>query len=365
MIIMTMAKRSRAASTAALAVIALAATAVANNSGALAFQPVASRHTSAASRIAAAPSSGGAPFRVAAIADNGTNNLNPREHASVGMAMVRCEASSSRPQPSSSLLFRSPSQKAVVRRAFQKLRRSFTILVASLAFFLSTARVVHVPPAHAAASTAVATATTSSSRTTTTLAQRLNPFRSRTADELIDEYVRDRLFADDAYDPLESTYREAYADYGESSEGNAAAGDAMGAYPTLLAETAAEALGTSSKSASSLIASSSGAGDASRGGVAGSASAPGGGTGDGITSVLIGASDFLQSKLKVSASVSYYILAGGAMLGMSVLPGSIGVVYQGLQRMQLDRSEMKMYGKISDMDATAKKKGDDDDDDEE
>ena len=40
------------------------------------------------------------------------------------------------------------------------------------------------------------------------------------------------------------------------------------------------------------------------------------------------------------------------------------MLYQGLQRLQIDKSEMKMYGKISDMDATVKRVTDDDDDDD-
>ncbi len=63
------------------------------------------------------------------------------------------------------------------------------------------------------------------------------------------------------------------------------------------------------------------------------------------------------------------MIAAGGLLGGSVLPGTIGVAYQAFQRLQIDKSEMKMYGKIADMDATAKKvteeDGDDDDDDEE
>ena len=165
---------------------------------------------------------------------------------------------------------------------------------------------------------------------------------------MIDAYVRDRLFADDVYDPVESAYREAFTDTPEG-------GKAAGAYPTLLAETAATALGAQQKAGASLISSSTGS-------AVGKSNLSG--RNDGITAVLIKASDFLQSKLRVSASVSYYLIAGGGLLGICVLPGMVGVLYQGIQRWQIDKSEMKMYGKISDLDATSKRETDDDDDDD-
>lgn len=178
---------------------------------------------------------------------------------------------------------------------------------------------------------------------------------------MIDAYVRDRLFADDQFDPVESAYREAYADYAGGQQqvagkGNAASSTSpsSGAYPTLLAETATSALGTQ-KSVSSVLSSSTSrsVGTSSKSG-----------KDDGITAMLIKASDLLQSKLRVSASVSYYLLAGGGIFGICVIPGTLGVLYQGFQRLQIDKSEMKMYGKISDMDATSKRVTDDDDDDD-
>ncbi len=167
---------------------------------------------------------------------------------------------------------------------------------------------------------------------------------------MIDEYVRDRLFADDEYDPVESAYREAYADSTSSAE------DATGAYPTLLAETASTALGRK-QDISTLLSSSKTSGGSVGSGLDAAKK-------DGITAILIKSSDFLQRRLKVSASVSYYMIAASGILSLCVLPGTIGVLYQGFQRLQIDKSEMKMYGKIADMDATSKRVTDDDDDDE-
>lgn len=75
----------------------------------------------------------------------------------------------------------------------------------------------------------------------------------------------------------------------------------------------------------------------------------------GITSTLMKMSDILQYKLNVSSSVSYYIIAAGLLTGCTVVPGILGMSYQVFQRMGIDRSEMKMYGKITDIAANAKK----------
>ena len=176
---------------------------------------------------------------------------------------------------------------------------------------------------------------------------------------MIDEYVRDRLFADDAYDPVESAYREVYADYSTGGSGS----EVTGAYPTLLAETASSALGRKQDVSSIVSSPSRGVGGSMAKGVGGTAGEQSG-KNDGITAVLIRTSDFLQRRLKVSASVSYYIIAASGILSLCVLPGTIGVLYQGIQRLQIDKSEMKMYGKIADMDATSKRESPDDDDDD-
>jgi len=322
--------KSHAAST-ALVAIAIAATTCNNVQ---AFQPSRPAALSPSVTRNAPFTTSPSSFRTAADI-----NLNQRRSTSINMMTGPIEAS----QPSNKRsLFGSTSQKT--RRALQKLRRSFTILVASLAFFLSSTR-MHAPPAHAASTAAVATTSTLS------LTQKLNPFRTRSADEMIDSYVRDRLFADDQYDPVESAYREAFADAGGQVTGKDSAAS-LGAYPNLLAETAGAALGQQ-KSVSSVLSTART--------VATSSST---GKNDGITAVLIKASDFLQSKLRVSASVSYFILTGGGLFSIVVVPGMMGVVYQGIQRASIDKSEMKMYGKISDMDATWKKGGDDDDDED-
>jgi hypothetical protein len=40
-------------------------------------------------------------------------------------------------------------------------------------------------------------------------------------------------------------------------------------------------------------------------------------------------------------------VAAVGIVGICVVPAGLGVLYQSIQRMQIDRSEMKMYGKIA------------------
>ena len=187
-----------------------------------------------------------------------------------------------------------------------------------------------VPPAHAASSTSTYSSI-SSSTTAMPFLGRVSPFRARTADELIDEYVRDRMFSDDYYDPVESAYREACADHPSGGGGSGA-----GAYPTILAETASAALGQ--RGLVTVVPSSSSANNKLGGG---------GGRDDGITGALMKASDVLQLRLRISAAMSYYVLGASGLVGVLFVPAMVGVLYQGIQRQLIDRGEMKMYGKIS------------------
>jgi len=302
----------------AIAILAISS----NNSHVCAFQL--SRRSALVSSPSLTTKQTTSTFNVVNI--NNLHYTTRQSTSSISMsALSRCsiarDDSSKRQRVSS--LFQVASTKS--RHVLQKIRHSFTILLASLAFFLSSTHVMSTPPAHASSSAAATLSTTTKS-----LKQRLNIFKTKSADELIDKYVQSKLFADDVYDPVESAYREAYADSLTNKDAVA------GAYPTLLAETASTALGTS-KSVSSLLSSSSSK----------SVGTTATGKNDGITAVLIKASDILQSKLKVSASISYYILAATGIVGICVVPTMAGVLYQGIQRASIDKSEMKMYGKIS------------------
>lgn len=160
---------------------------------------------------------------------------------------------------------------------------------------------------------------------------------------MIDNYVKSKLFDDDIYDPVESAYREAIVDHSTSGSSigkkDGKMGNMEGAYPTLLAETANAALGQQ-RSVSSLLSSSS---TSSTNVLSKNKDTKN----DGLTSLLITAADFLQTKLGMSASTSYSIVAGVGIVAICVVPAGLGVLYQSIQRMQIDRSEMKMYGKIA------------------
>jgi hypothetical protein len=233
------------------------------------------------------------------------------------------------------LFGRHPASRQRLRSIVRAARRSLAVLLASFSmmFLSSSAPTIGslrvVPPAHAASTS---TYSSTSSTTTMPFLRRVNPFRARTADELIDEYVRDKMFSDDSYDPVESAYREACADHPSGGGGSGA-----GAYPTILAETASAALG---QKGVSVVPSPTSSSSANRLG-------GGGGRDDGITGALMKASDVLQSKLRISAAMSYYVLGASGLVGVLFVPAMVGVLYQGIQRQLIDRGEMKMYGKIS------------------
>ena len=267
--------------------------------------------------------------------------------SSLGLFHARFSSSSSSTKSVISSSTSSRSQTETTRRTFQsmirKIRRYVAVLLASLTLVLfssidsgsSSGSWRGVAPAHAAstattASTTTSTSSSTSSSTISTTLRRLNPFRTRTADELIDSYVQRRLFVDDVYDPVESAYREVIADY--------SAGNNSGSYPTLLTEVATSVVGrdraivtTSSSSATAM------------GSIDGSMV----GRRDGITGIIMKFSDILQAKLRLSASASYIILATSGLVSVLFVPAMLGVLYQSIQRMQIDKGEMKMYGKIS------------------
>lgn len=240
--------------------------------------------------------------------------------------------------PSSSLFGRPPASRRRLRSIARAARRSLAVILASFSMMFlfspapTTGSLRVVPPAHAASAS---TYPPTSSSTAMPFLGRVGPFRVRTADELIDEYVRDRMFSDDSYDPVESAYREACADHPSGGGGSGA-----GAYPTILAETASAALGQ--KGLVTVVPSSSSSSSSSNSKLGG-----GGGRNDGITGALMKASDVLQSRLRISAAMSYYVLGASGLVGVLFVPAMVGVLYQGIQRQLIDRGEMKMYGKIS------------------
>lgn len=264
--------------------------------------------------------------------------------SSLGLFHARFSSnSSSKTKSAISSSTSSRSQTETKRQTFQsiitKIRRYVAVLLASLTLVLfssidsgTSGSWRGVAPAHAAST---ATAITSSSSTISTTLRRMNPFRTRTADELIDSYVQRRLFVDDIYDPVESAYREVIADYSAGNNGGSS-------YPTLLTEMATSVVG---RDRAIITTTSSSSAKAAMGG----SIVDGGSMGrrDGITGTIMKFSDVLQAKLRLSASASYIILATSGLVGVLFVPAMLGVLYQSIQRMQIDKGEMKMYGKIS------------------
>ena len=82
-------------------------------------------------------------------------------------------------------------------RLLNKVKRSLVIVAASLMVWFGVAG-IRTPPSHA--STASATATQSRN------------LLSASLEQIVDRYVRDHMFDDDVYEPVESVYREAMAD---------------------------------------------------------------------------------------------------------------------------------------------------------
>lgn len=254
--------------------------------------------------------------------------------SSLGLFHARFSSSSS----TSVISSRTETTRQLVQSMIRKIRRYVAIILASITLVLfssidsgSSGSWRGVAPAHAASTASTTAATTTTSSSTISTLQRLNPFRTRTADELIDSYVQQRLFADDIYDTVESTYREVIADYDGSSSRS---------YPTLLTEMATSVIGRDR--AITTTSSPTTSATAIGGGIDGMM-----GRKDGITGIIMKFSDVLQIKLRLSASASYIILATCGLISVLFVPAMLGVLYQSIQRMQIDKGEMKMYGKIS------------------
>jgi len=130
---------------------------------------------------------------------------------------------------------------AVGRRtagAVRAVRRAAAVLLAAAIVTFGTAP-LSAGPVHATGGAAATTMTTTTNPAVVRLVKS-RPSRtvlastagaSANLDRLIERYVRQHMFSDDAYDPFESAYREAHYDQGGSP------------YPSIISETAADILG--------------------------------------------------------------------------------------------------------------------------
>jgi hypothetical protein len=125
-------------------------------------------------------------------------------------------------------------------------------------------------------------------------------------DKMVDQYVKDHMFDDDAYDPVESAYREAYDDV------------TIGAYPRALKEATTSILGQQVAKVES----------AGRGGLAG---------------LLAKGSSLLQN-LGLSAMVANSVMYVGTLLGLPFLALLTGLSYANAEKLRLRRLNKKRYG---------------------
>jgi hypothetical protein len=141
-----------------------------------------------------------------------------------------------------------------------KMRRSLAVLCTAMVFWFGAAG-LRTPPSHA--STAV----------TPAAAQSRN-ILSASLEQVVDRYVKDHMFDDDAYDPVESVYREAVDD------------KIKGSHPKALSEITSSILGQDGIKADKQSSS------------------------NGIGGVMLNGINFLQKRLGISESMAIIVLTG-------------------------------------------------------
>ena len=218
-----------------------------------------------------------------------------------------------------------------------KMKRSMMVVCASLFVWFSAGGFVgansgngnpFTPPA-AHAST---TMTTSFSKAATSFIE------GPSLDEIVDDYVRDYMFDDDTYDPVESLYREAMDD------------NLSGTYPKALKEVSAEVLqGTDVMKQAAKAERESNMS---------------------IGSMLVRAGNFLQTRAGLTETQAVMVLAGVFAIGTPALLIFTATYVAMSNKRGMDRLMKKRYGQSYTTDATIKVEEDvelpdDDDDDDE
>jgi len=232
-----------------------------------------------------------------------------------------------------------------VRTAMLTLRRALAIAAAAALVYFGTAH-LHTSPSHANTASTTAAATpvvrmlsggASASRPSVQLASSTATAASKARlDQMVDRYVKKHMFADDAYDPFESAYREAHADQTSSS------------YPEVLTDAAAEILGKKEVAKKTAETSADGAFDAA-------------------LAKLNKFSDFLERKYGINKqlSMSSVFISIFTVPAFAIMVGA--TVFGNRQKEMTDRMAEQRYGK-SMMDVSASERVDDDidapDDDE-
>ena len=199
---------------------------------------------------------------------------------------------------------------------FSNLRRSMAIFCAATLIWLGTAG-ISTAPSHASSAAATSAPPASSQ-------QKISPsapssassgFFSKSLDDMVDDYVKEHMFGDDVYDPVESTYREAIAD------------SSSGEYPKALSEIASTVMGQGGvKTAESTSMSSST-----------------GGGGGGIGGLLSTSVSFL-TKRGLSESTAILVLATSFVICGPVMFLWVGMIVGGASKRQMNKVFKSRYG---------------------
>jgi len=219
-----------------------------------------------------------------------------------------------------------------------KFRRAVALLWTASLFFVGGARLSTLP-SHASSTTT----TTTTANPPITQVRMVSAATASSLDHMVDRYVQDHMFDTDQYDPVESAYREAYADA------------TTGEYPTALQEINKDILGKGAETSGSTA--------------IGDSSAEGS---DGLSALVFGklrgAAGILQKQFGMKESVAYIIMGMSTIAVLPLIAAYLLLSYSAAQKNVIQRSNKKRYGSDYSLDATIKEDDDveapDDDEDD-
>lgn len=215
-----------------------------------------------------------------------------------------------------------------LKRSFLMVCAAFVLCFGALGGVASESHASSAPPA-----TATATSSSSSLPPVVKLVARTSSnILSPSIDEIVDNYVKDHMFDDDVYDPVESIYREGIDDM------------LHGTYPKALKEISSSVLGQdvikAEKSAS----------------------------GSSVGSALVKAVGFLRRRAGLSEMQAIFLLAGSLVVGTPTVAFAVLMMVGTQNKRSINRLMKKRYGETYTVDATIKEddgvEAPDDDDDE-
>lgn len=171
---------------------------------------------------------------------------------------------------------------------------------------------------------------------------------SKVEQRLVDKYVRNYMFHDDVYDPVESTYRETIAD--SSSSEDAATSSS---HSKQLSDTVSQVLG---KSVAATTLEGSGSGSANQKAAASST---------GLLKTMTNLVNFLTGQLKLPSGLAYLIVTAVVFGTPTFALAIFGLMFSRAQRSMTDKMASDRYGADNiDLDATERIEDDSDDDDD-